>query len=145
MANPELFETEANKEYVGNYFRRGEFACRGENCCGHSAPVNGELVECLDALREAIGSINLTCGYRCYVHNESIGSKSTSQHPKGLAADIRHDDRDIDEMAKAAKDAGFRGIGTYTWGIHVDVRAGEGVTEWDDRPAGADAVDPIGQ
>ena len=44
--------SEVNEEKIGKYFRRKEFACRGEHCCGHSAPVATELVERLDALRE---------------------------------------------------------------------------------------------
>jgi uncharacterized protein YcbK (DUF882 family) len=123
-------QSEVNEEKVGKYFRRREFACRGENCCGHSAPIARELVECLDTLREAIGPIHLNSGYRCHTHNRSIGSKDTSQHPKGTAADIRHDGRNIETMAEAAKTAGFRGIGTYDWGIHVDVRDGKRVLEW---------------
>lgn len=112
-------------EQIGTYFKRGEFACQGQNCCSGSAPVVPELIERLDALREIIGPIHINSGFRCHTHNRSIRSNDTSQHPKGTAADIRRDGRNVGAMADAARTAGFRGIGTYSWGIHVDVRQGE--------------------
>lgn len=112
-------------DQIGTYFKRDEFACQGQNCCGGSAPVVPELIERLDALRKIIGPIHINSGFRCYTHNRSIGSSDTSRHPKGLAADIPADGRSINYMVQAAKTVGFRGIGTYPWGIHVDVRQSE--------------------
>ena len=33
-------------------FNRSEFACKGTNCCGHSAAVHPELIDALQALRD---------------------------------------------------------------------------------------------
>lgn len=44
----------------------------------------------LDKIREKWGSpIIVTSGFRCNALNEAIGGSSTSQHPKGEAADIK--------------------------------------------------------
>ena len=35
-------------------FDRSEFACRGDNCCGHSSPIDPDLIAALQLLREPI-------------------------------------------------------------------------------------------
>jgi hypothetical protein len=45
-------------------------------------------VNVLQPLREAIGIININCGYRCIDLNKAVGGVPTSQHVKGEAADI---------------------------------------------------------
>ena len=131
---------EANQEQIGQYFQRWEFACQGGSCCGHSASVDPVLVVRADKLRDMIGSINPSSGFRCYRHNNKpvkqggAGSDYSSQHPRGRAMDIPHEGRDVDEMAEAARVCGFAGIGRYTWGIHVDVRPNGGdFIQWDER------------
>lgn len=42
----------------------------------------------LDPLRDAVGPINITSGYRCQRTNEAKGGAETSQHLAGEAADI---------------------------------------------------------
>ena len=47
-------------------FNRSEFACKGKNCCGHSAAVHPDLVDALQALRDRIGKpLSITSGFRC--------------------------------------------------------------------------------
>jgi len=48
------------------------------------------LVEnCLDKLRQTYGkSIHVNCGYRCERLNKKVGGVKTSEHLKGMAADI---------------------------------------------------------
>lgn len=49
----------------------------------------------LQPLRNALGKIDLSSGYRCPRLNEAVGSRSTSQHLRGEAADIRiHGDKE---------------------------------------------------
>ena len=43
----------------------------------------------LQPIRDEWGRIRVTSGYRCPKLNTHVGSKSTSQHPKGEAADIQ--------------------------------------------------------
>lgn len=45
--------------------------------------------EILEPLRERLGPIQVTSGYRCIALNRAIGSKDTSHHVEGRAADIK--------------------------------------------------------
>ena len=49
------------------------------------------LAAFLERVRVVLGSkpISITSGYRCKLVNDSVGSKDTSQHRFGCAADIR--------------------------------------------------------
>ena len=70
-------------------FRLSEFACKGKKCCGHAAPINFELVERLQKLRDVVGRpLRINSGFRCPVHNKAVGGASKSMHMLGLAADI---------------------------------------------------------
>ncbi len=63
-------------------FNRSEFACKGTNCCGHSAPVQPELVSALQALRDQLNlPLSITSGFRCNRHNESVGGADRSFTP----------------------------------------------------------------
>lgn len=107
---------------LSKHFNQKEFACK---CgCGFANPA-AELVLKLEKFRELCGNkpliINSAC--RCAKHNKAVGGSPTSQHLKGMAADIRKiPDLTIDEMYKKAEEAGFNGIGKYNTFLHVDVR-----------------------
>lgn len=118
---PEAYKT----EQITSNFRRSEFACKGTNCCGGSAPIDMKLVSYLENYRIHSGNkpVRITNGFRCLVHNKEVGSEDTSQHPKGRAVDIAaQPGQTIDDMAVWAEESGFDGIITYDWGIHVDIR-----------------------
>ena len=112
---------------LSKHFRRSEFACKGKGCCGHSAPISNDLIVALEAYRRAMGAKPLTInsGFRCNTHNRSIGSKDTSQHPRGMACDISGKDKDIEQMANTAANF-FNKVIVYVWGIHVDLRQAGG-------------------
>ena len=74
------------------YFAMKEFECR---CCGSmGSPLVGENIEALvenvlDPARERFGKpIYVNSGFRCAVHNKTVGGVKNSQHMKGEAADI---------------------------------------------------------
>jgi hypothetical protein len=71
-------------------FSRHELACKGENCCGHSAPVDRVLVDSLQTLRDLVGKpLTINSGFRCNRHNARVtDSASNSSHCIGLAADV---------------------------------------------------------
>lgn len=49
-------------------------------------------LRCLEPLRIALGRpIHITSGYRCTQLNSAVGGSATSQHKRGMAADIRVD------------------------------------------------------
>jgi len=110
-------------DQITRHFNTKEFKCRGKDCCGHSAPINPELLKRLEQVRLFFGMpLKITSGFRCQVHNKSIGSMSTSQHTKGLAADFLVPKCfTSDHMAVYCKRY-FNGIGIYNTFIHVDMR-----------------------
>ena len=108
-------------------FSRSEFACRGENCCGNSAPIDSRLIEALQLLRDAINvPLVVTSGFRCRTHNAVIGGVTMSLHTIGQAADLLPPDgMSAEELAIAAgriEAFASGGIGVYPTFIHVDVR-----------------------
>lgn len=113
-------------EQLSPNFNRREFACKGSQCCGGVAPIDPRLIDALQELRTLVGSpIHVTSGFRCFTHNQSVGSAPSSQHCKGLAADIRVDSLDTDDLAEFAESIeAFRrgGIGQAETFVHVDVR-----------------------
>jgi zinc D-Ala-D-Ala carboxypeptidase len=126
-------------EYLTTNFSRDEFACKGENCCGHSSPISLVLVTALQTLRNAVGQpIHVTSGFRCNIHNLKVAKTEFSQHTLGNAADIYwgEDQRLSPEAMReeAEKILAFYdgGIGVYYDGIkriHVDIRS-KGSARW---------------
>ncbi len=107
---------------LSKHFNKSEFACK---CgCGLADPAP-ELVLKLEEFRELCGNkpVNINSACRCAKHNAKVGGTKNSYHVKCMAADIKKMPHlTIDEMAKFAEQAGFRGIGKYNTFIHVDVR-----------------------
>lgn len=57
--------------------------------------MNTLVEKILDPLREKVGAIKVTSGYRTLEYNKQIGGSPTSQHCKGEAVDIQPLNRDI--------------------------------------------------
>ena len=115
-------------------FSRSEFACKGTNCCGHSAPVHPELISALQALRDQLNlPLSITSGFRCNRHNESVGGAARSFHTLGMAADVAcPDGLTAEDLARAAETIpAFQqgGIGIYPSWVHLDVRT-TGKARW---------------
>lgn len=64
-----------------------------------------DVVENLKALHEHVivplvnalpGDLTATCAYRCTKVNAKVGSKPTSQHPKGMAADLEYRENGVE-------------------------------------------------
>jgi len=111
-----------NDVQLSGYFNLQEFACKGRGCgCYNAVKVDPELVRGLQAMRSEHGQpIEVTSAYRCRDHNRDVGGESNSYHTKGMAADIKSGDlAGLGELAD--KHFGDGGIGTYTWGYHVDL------------------------
>lgn len=125
------------------YFSTKELECHGKKCCGHSSPVSQRLLDVLDEIRDTVGApVKLSCAFRCLVHNrsEGVGSRDTSQHPLGTAADIQTPwGMSADEVYDIALDVlemlTVKGgaIFKYEWGCHIDVRFGDEIIEGDMR------------
>lgn len=54
--------------------------------------IEALVINLLQPIRDLLpfGSIHITSGYRCKRLNDSVGSKDTSQHLSGMAADISY-------------------------------------------------------
>ena len=115
-------------------FDRSEFACRGDNCCGHSAPIDPDLIAALQLLRDRIARpLTITSGFRCNRHNAAVGGADNSLHTLGMAADvIPPESISPEQMAAIAEEIDrFKngGIGIYPKWVHLDVRK-NGKARW---------------
>ena len=112
------------------HFNVSEFRCK----CGkvHDTLLADELVEKLEQLYAALNcsKIIVTSGFRCSMHDRTVGGSGTGQHTKGNAADIccyGQDGQPISSKVVCCKaqDIGFRGIANITAAYqytHVDMR-----------------------
>lgn len=67
------------------------------------------LCTLLEDVRHAVGKpIRISSGYRCSKVNRAVGSKETSQHLLGCAADIKVQGVTVDELMKAIIGAGIK-------------------------------------
>jgi len=111
-------------------FSLHEFECN----CGCKMPddifENIKLVASnLQELRDILDKpIKLTNAYRCPEHNTKVGGVSSSQHIKGLAADIQIKNLKPSEVADVIEremvDGKLKqgGVGRYDTFTHVDFR-----------------------
>lgn len=107
-------------------FKVKEFACKDGS---DKILIDMELVEKLQVIRDRVGKpVTVNSGYRTATHNAKVGGATKSQHLLGKAADIKVSGYPAETLAVIAEEVGFRGIGIYTWGIHVDTR--ETKTKW---------------
>ena len=106
-----------------DHFTKEEFDCQ---CgCGNGDIVISEnLVFQLECVRIHYGKpMRINSGIRCLSHNRKIGSRDTSSHIKGLAADIGCSDMGtrLELMKRLLRDGEFTRIGLHRDFIHVDV------------------------
>jgi uncharacterized protein YcbK (DUF882 family) len=115
---------------VNQYFNRSEFSC--SDSCGFEA-VDIGLLDVLTKIRKRFGPVVMHCACRCKKKNDEVGSRDTSQHMKGLAADFHIPNTPNDQIAFYADELMPEkgGVGIYDWGVHVDVRRDE--ARWDNR------------
>lgn len=109
-------------------FKSTEFDCNGKSCCSKTL-IDPKLVEFLQNIRDHFDKpLYISSSYRCVKHNRTIGSKDTSKHTQGMAADIKVDGVEPAEVAKYAESIGVLGIGLYDTDkdghfVHIDTRA----------------------
>jgi uncharacterized protein YcbK (DUF882 family) len=117
-----------NNKLTSN-FSMDEFECK----CGCVMPEFvkknvQELAENLQVLRNVVGRLDPTNGYRCKDHNADVGGSVNSQHLKGKAADIKSKQFSPSEIATITDDLmksekfKIGGVGIYNTFTHVDIR-----------------------
>lgn len=125
-------------EQLSENFQRWEFACKGNPCCGRSAPINQGLVELLQRLRDYFGvPLKINRGFSCQIHNMKLQSKLTSDHCLGLAADVAIPPGIdvVDIKTEAITWPKLGAFGMYDTHFHIAVSRvnREPLREWDNR------------
>ena len=116
-------------------FVTDEFTCKCSNKDCVEQQISPELVEKLQTLRDLVGSLKITSGFRCEKHNKAVGGRKNSTHTQGLAVDIQpvgdfldpREDRRLPKLKKVAEDLGaFTGLGLkYKTFVHLDIKPGK--------------------
>ena len=111
---------------VTENFKLDEFANHLKD--GTYLKIDLDLVYMLQEIRNIVGSIEVTSGYRTPEFNKSIGGSSNSYHLEGLAADIKFDFTPWtkETLLKLFSGVGFQNLGIYWQGskiawIHCDI------------------------
>lgn len=89
----------------------------------HEVPVSPSLVRLLVRFNDLFDRpVQLVSGHRTA---NTVGTKETSQHTKGTAADVRVAGVSARDLQVLARDLGARGVGLYRHKqfVHVDFRA----------------------
>ena len=89
-------------------FSRSEMACR---CgCGHDE-MDQEFMRMLQALRDEIGPMPVTSGFRCDAHNNDVSTVKNGPHTLAKAADILISGERAMQLFEKARQISFTGIG----------------------------------
>lgn len=130
MYNVKVYDAAAEGERnITEHFKVREFQCSDS-----SRPVfiSQTLADLLEAIRQRIGRpLRISSGYRTVSYNATVkGSSKTSKHCMGLAADIKADGIEPQQLYNIACEllGDHGGVGLYSWGVHVDVRSEK--TRW---------------
>ena len=103
------------------HFAPRELASRGDG----SVRTRIEAGDMLERLRQLLGRpLIVNSAYRDPLHNARAGGAPLSRHKAGDAFDITLEGLNRFELADAAAEAGFTGMGKYQTFLHVDARPG---------------------
>jgi uncharacterized protein YcbK (DUF882 family) len=79
-----------------------------------------EFMEKLQTLRNKVGPLKITSGYRCENHPVERKKSRSGAHSLGLAADIVPHKVQRYELLTSISDMRFKGIGVAKSFIHID-------------------------
>ena len=118
-----IFGKEKNVTQLTEHFTKEEFDCQC-GCGNGDIVISEKLVYELEYVRKIYGKpMRINSGIRCLSHNRNIGSRDTSSHIKGVAADISCTNMGtrLELVKKLLRDAEFTRVGLHKDFIHVDV------------------------
>lgn len=132
MANIKQFKKGTKTKLTKN-FDSSEFDSKGGYPDETWTLIDLDHVELLQKLREKLKvPCVITSGYRAPTHNKAVGGVTNSRHTKGDATDLIFKGIPPEQVAKAAEEIGFNGIGRYDTFTHLDSRPGA-PSRWDFR------------
>jgi len=99
------------------YFSAIEMQCK----CGCArADMDGDFMAALQALREVLGPLDVSSGFRCPAYNARISTTgSNGPHTTGRAADLRVQGHRAYALIGAAQAQGMTGLGVSQKGPHA--------------------------
>ncbi len=131
-------KSQSGEVKLSDNFKVREFACQDGS---DTILIDSKLVALLQDIRDHFGKpITINSAYRTPSHNAAVGGASSSQHLKGTAADIVVQGVSPIEVARYAESIGVKGIGLYSWGVHVDTRT----TQYFWKNSGSNGVSTFG-
>lgn len=111
-----------DEQKIAKNFRAREFDCQGSGCCA-TTPVDEQLVQYLQQIRDHFGKPVYLTAYRCKTYNaRTPNAAPNSYHIYGKAADFHINGVAPEEIAKYAESIGIKGIGLYDTFVHIDTR-----------------------
>lgn len=101
-------------------FQISELACKCGKC-GGQCQMQQEFMDKLQAMRDEIGPLHVTSGYRCPLHKHEKKKGSPGSHGQGTAADVECGNSGFRyEYVGVALSLGMVGIGLGKGFLHVD-------------------------
>lgn len=113
-------------------FSPAEIACRGTG----KITINEDALDRLQELRVMLGKpMIVNSAFRSAEHNRRVGGAPGSKHLQGTAFDISMANHDPVTFIAMAREAGFKGIGTYPRSNFIHIDTGPARTWGDPFPA----------
>ena len=104
------------EKQLSKNFKVKEFACKDGS---DKILISDELVVMLQQLRDRIGAIRISSGYRTVSWNSKIGGAVNSSHTMGMAADCLFDYPILREICMFAETIDIKSLILYDTFIHV--------------------------
>jgi zinc D-Ala-D-Ala carboxypeptidase len=91
-----------------------------EMSCQHcgECDLNEDFMDDLQTMREFVGPMKITSGYRCPEHPIEKAKKAPGSHSKGLAVDVACRGQGAFNVLRAGVEQGMFGIGVSQMGDH---------------------------
>lgn len=104
-------------------FTSNDFDCPCARPECNFTKIDTDTVHGLEEMRDAIGPLQITSGFRCQLHNADIGGEPHSFHCLGMAADVIarfFKPEEVRAFAERVEVFANGGIGAYNNFSHLD-------------------------